>query len=340
MRNSDLTLSQPQTGADAPKEAVSRIGAALGAAKRVVPKAARPRVGSYVAQYSPRPLLVPRRYARTPPPDRMPLVSLVTPSLNQGEFIGSTLRSVVQQRYPRLEYFVADGGSADATLEILQTYRAHITEVHSGPDRGQPAAINATLDRASGEIFAWLNSDDLLLPGALAYVARYFARRPQVDLVYGHRLLIDESDAEIGLWALPPHSPAALRWLDLIPQETAFWRRDLWQRLGGLRDDLDTAFDWDFFRRAEAAGARIVRLPRFLGAMRQHPQQKTKRREREAFAEQEAIRRADGIAALSRDELRRRLLGHLLRSLPYQYWHLARARARLWGLGGASGLEP
>src|SRR5262249_49361824 len=115
-----------------------------------------------------------------------------------------------------------------------------------------------------------------LLPGALQYVADYFARHPGVDVVYGQRVVIDENDAEIGRWVLPPHDDAVLSWADYVPQETLFWRRRIWDRVGGAMDQsFQFALDWDLLLRFRDAGARFVRLPRFLGAFRYHSQQKT-----------------------------------------------------------------
>jgi hypothetical protein len=302
------------------------IGRLLGAAKLAVPRPLRPRLGRFDPQYRPRALTVPASYLRVTTPVSPPSISIVVPSLNQGRFIGATLASIAAQRYPRLEWIVADGGSTDGALDVLAEYRDQIDRLEIGPDRGQAPAINRELDRARGEILCWLNSDDLLLPGALAYVGSFFAARPDVDLVYGYRVLIDEHGDDIGIWTMPPHSPAALDAIDLVPQEAAFWRRGLWERLGGLSEEIEIAFDWDFFRRAEAAGAKIVRLPRFLGAMRQHPGQKTRARDPQSQAEQEAIRARDGGRPLTKAQVRVRLLGYLLRGLPYQYAHLLRAR--------------
>ena len=302
------------------------LGRILAGAKHAVPRALRPRVGRFEAQYPPRTLEVPSTYLHTTPPSPAPSISIVTPSLNQGEYVRDAVESVISQGYPRLEYLVADGGSDDGTLEILGRYGDRIDNLESGPDGGQIAAINRDLGRARGEILGWLNSDDLLLPGALAYVGRYFAAHPEVDLVYGHRVLIDGRGEDIGFWTLPRHSPDALRWLDLVPQETAFWRRDLWRRLGGLRDRYEIAFDWDFFRRAEAAGATIVRLPRFLAAQRQHPAQKTRVLRGRASEEHEAIRIQGERHEITEQEIRVRMLTYLLRSLPYQYVELIRAR--------------
>jgi len=123
---------------------------------------------------------------------------------------------------------------------------------------------------------AYLNSDDLLLPGSLAYVAGYFAANPGVDAVYGHRILIDENDRQIGSWVVPRHGDRALALADYVPQETLFWRRSVWNAIGASIDgDFRYAVDWDLLLRLRDVDARIVRLPRFLGAFRVHSRQKS-----------------------------------------------------------------
>jgi hypothetical protein len=123
---------------------------------------------------------------------------------------------------------------------------------------------------------AWLNSDDLLMPGTLALVADYVPKHPEIDVIYGHRILIDEEDREIGRWILPGHRDKVLSWADFVPQETLFWRRRIWDSIGG---DLDESFrfamDWDMLLRFPVVGAHMVRLPYFLDAFRIHDAQKT-----------------------------------------------------------------
>src|SRR5262249_1995819 len=178
------------------------------------------------------------------------LIAIVTPSFNQGAFLERTLASVLGQQYPRLEYVVQDGGSTDGTLAVLQRYRDQLTHWESVRDRGQAHAINLGFRRTTGDIMAYLNSDDLLFPGALAFVARYFAAHPQVDVVYGHRVIIDEQDQEVGRWVLPPHEDEVLSWTDPVPQETVFWRRRVWERVGGAMDEsFQFALDWDLLLR-------------------------------------------------------------------------------------------
>jgi GT2 family glycosyltransferase len=205
-----------------------------------------------------------------------PLISIVTPSFRQAAYIERTIESVLAQNYPRLEYVIQDGGSTDGTVEIIERHAARLLAWRSARDEGQAQAINLGFAGTTGEIMAWLNSDDLLLPGTLAYVARYFAEHPEVDAVYGNRILIDEHDREIGRWILPRHDDGVLPWADFVPQETLFWRRTLWDKVGGGVDEsFRFAMDWDLLLRFRKAGASMVRLPYCLGAFRIHEAQKT-----------------------------------------------------------------
>jgi carbamoyltransferase len=228
-------------------------------------------------QYRPRELFIPNWYRKPFTLENPPSISIVTPSYNQGQYLEQTIRSVLDQDYPKLEYAVQDGGSKDETLAVLDRYRDRLTHAESRKDRGQANAINLGFAHATrGEIMAYLNSDDLLLPGTLNYVAAYFARHPEVDVVYGNRVIIDTEGREIGRWVLPNHSDKMLVWADYVPQETLFWRRSIWDKAGGKIDDsFQFALDWDLILRFRAAGAKFMRLPRFLGAFRVHNLQKT-----------------------------------------------------------------
>lgn len=205
-----------------------------------------------------------------------PKISIVTPSFKQGDFIEKTLRSILDQNYPNLEYFVQDGGSPDNTTAVLQQYESRLSGWVSEKDTGQSQAINRGFARTTGDIMAWVNSDDLLLPGSLDTVAAYFATHPDIDVVYGNRLLIDENDGEIGRWVMPGHDDRALLYADYVPQETMFWRRRIWDRAGGQIDEnFRFAMDWDLLLRFRAAGAKFAHIPAFLGAFRIHAHQKT-----------------------------------------------------------------
>lgn len=231
-------------------------------------------------QYEPRPIAWDKGLKRNPrvPDAQLPEFDIVTPSYGQDKFLESTMLSVLNQKYPKLRYHVQDGGSKDRSVEILKRYDNQLTSWESVKDRGQSDAIRRGFDKLPGhpeDVMAWLNSDDLIAPRALRFVGEYFARHPEVDVVYGHRIVIDDFDKEIGRWFLPKHDPHVLEWIDYVPQETMFFRRRAWNAIGGLDPSFQFALDWDLLARFQQAKAKIVRLPYFLGAFRVHVEQKT-----------------------------------------------------------------
>jgi glycosyltransferase involved in cell wall biosynthesis len=181
-----------------------------------------------------------------------PRISIVTPSYNQGQFIEETIRSVLLQGYPDLEYIIIDGGSTDQSVEIIGKYEPWLTYWVSEKDRGQTHAINKGFDLASGEIFAWVNSDDQLLAGALQSVS-FDLDGCQVWLV-GGSIAINAQGDEVEIWR-PDIIPNALAWLDrfsrgvtyLVPQPSTFWPRSEWTACGPLDERLDFCFDHAFF---------------------------------------------------------------------------------------------
>lgn len=226
-------------------------------------------------QYEARPLrpdAIPARTGCRAP--KWPRITLVTPSFNQVRFLEDTMRSVLDQDYPDLEYIVMDGGSTDGSQDIIRRLEGRLARWQSAPDDGQAAAVRTGLEGATGEIMGWLNSDDLLMPGTLALVGDYFARHPNVDVVYGHRIIVNDRGHEVGRWVLPRHDDDLLLWADFIPQETCFWRRRIYERVGGIDGSFRFALDWDLLLRFQKAGARMKRLPWFLGAFRVHEEQK------------------------------------------------------------------
>ena len=235
----------------------------------------RARFQPTLAQHRPRPLRLPKPAALASS-ENLPVVSIVTPSFNHGQFLERTIQSVLGQRYPKLEYIIMDGASQDGTDRILGQYADDVTWIESRKDTGQANAINQGFRHATGEIMAWLNSDDLLLPGAISTVVNFLQHHPEVDVVYGLRISIDPQDREIGRWILPPHDETILPWANYVPQETLFWRRRIWERVGGYLDEsYHFDLDWELLFRFQQAGARFTRLPRFLGAFRVHSRQKT-----------------------------------------------------------------
>src|SRR5208282_123949 len=185
---------------------------------------------------------------------------------------------------------------------------------------------NRGFHHTSGEIMAWINSDDVLLPGALHYVGRFFSSHPTVDAVYSHRVLIDSAGDEIGRWLLPAHRDESLIWMDYIPQESLFWRRRAWYRVGAALDEsLQFALDWDLLLRFHNSGVRFARVPRFLAAFRVHSQQKTSAWVEDfGSREIELLRTRQHGRLVSHEEISRRVASYLRRHLAYD---------ALYGLG-------
>ena len=207
-----------------------------------------------------------------------PKISIVVPSLNQGCFIEETLKSIVGQAYPNLELIVIDGGSSDGSLDVIKSFESHLAWWVSEPDNGQAAAINKGFLKATGEIMAWVNSDDRVAPDALYRVADYFQTHSETQVLYGNRILIDEQSREIGRWILPAHSDKVLKWLDFVPQETLYWRRNAWDMIGGQLDEsFRFAMDWDLLLRFAGLHLKIENIPYVLGLFRIHPAQKTQK---------------------------------------------------------------
>jgi glycosyltransferase involved in cell wall biosynthesis len=204
-----------------------------------------------------------------------PRVSVVTPSYNHARFLEATLRSVLLQGYPDLEYIVMDGGSSDDSPAILRRYEPWLADWVSERDRGQSDAINNGFARATGEIFAWLNSDDLYEPGVLGHVARFFAARPDCGLLYGLGYYIDDEGRKTGPcdW-IRPFDPRLFSTFNFILQPAAFWRRWVWEHAGELDVDADFAMDWEWLLRATAL-AEPCHLPVELARWRVHSDIKT-----------------------------------------------------------------
>lgn len=226
-------------------------------------------------QYPPRPLSVAN--VNVPYESKTPLsIALVTPSFNQANFIGQTINSVRQQNYHDLHYVIQDACSNDGTEAVLQSFKYESFDIHIEIDQGQADALNKGFERTSADIMGYLNSDDLLLPGTLQFVAQYFHDNPSVEVIYGNRLIINDLGGEIGRWILPGHSSDVLRFIDYVPQESMFWRRSIWERVGSSFDaKLQFAMDWDLILRFLDAGAEFRHVPELFGVFRVHGGQKT-----------------------------------------------------------------
>ena len=179
-----------------------------------------------------------------------PLVSIVTPSYNQAQFLEATIKSVLQQSYFRVEHIVIDGGSTDGSVEIIQKYEHQLAYWVSEPDLGQTDAINKGFAQASGRILAWLNSDDTYEPHAIAEAVEYLNTHTDVGLVYGDANFIDAAGEVVGRFPAAQTDYRRLRAGYVhIPQQAAFWRADLWLQVGPLDPDFFFAMDYDLWVR-------------------------------------------------------------------------------------------
>lgn len=181
---------------------------------------------------------------------KLPLVTIVTPSYNQANFLEATIRSVLEQDYPRIEHFIIDGGSTDGSLDIIMKYASRLAGWVSEKDKGQTDAINKGFARATGEILAWLNSDDTYEPGAVGAAVEALRGRPEVGMVYGEANYIDENGRVIGRFPAAQTDYTRLRRGYVhIPQQASFWRADLWKKIGPLDSSFYFAMDYDLWVR-------------------------------------------------------------------------------------------
>ena len=223
-----------------------------------------------------------------------PVVSIITPSLNQAAFLRSTIESVLAQDYPKIEYIIMDGGSTDATAAIAAEYGDRLTFI-SEKDYGQAHAINKGFRLAQGEIVAWLNSDDILLPGSVSKAVEALRSNATIGAVYGEGYILDETGGvkcrfpatePFNLWKLIHVS-------DYILQQTVYFRRSALDEVGFLDERLHWALDWDLLIRM-GKKFHLQYLPDFMGSIREHDQAKTLSGGHQRFRELVSVMRAHG----------------------------------------------
>jgi len=203
-----------------------------------------------------------------------PKITVVTPSFNQGQFLEETIRSVLDQNYPNLEYMVIDGGSTDQSIDIIRRYERRLSYWESEKDRGQVHAINKGLARATGDLFAFINSDDLYLPGAFATVEKFFVEHPEAEWVCGDTEMFGEGHQTEVVSAVVPKSAAhCLAWSYRAPQPGHFWRRELLD--AGFDEAWRYDFDHDLYVRLLLAGHECKHIPVTLARYRLHVASKT-----------------------------------------------------------------
>jgi glycosyltransferase involved in cell wall biosynthesis len=206
---------------------------------------------------------------------KLPLVSIVTPSFNQAHYLESTILSVLEQDYPNIEYIIVDGGSSDGSVEIIRRYANRLAWWVSEKDNGQTDAINKGFNRMKGDILAWLNSDDTYEKNAVREAVSFLQEQPEVGLVYGGANFIDENGRTIGHFPAAQTNYRRLRQGYVhIPQQSAFWRADLWRKVGPLDPSFFFAMDYDLWVRL-AALAPVQYLPRLWANFRLHTRGKT-----------------------------------------------------------------
>ncbi|MEM9367667.1 MAG: glycosyltransferase family 2 protein [Planctomycetota bacterium] len=262
---------------------------------------------------------------------QVPRISIVTPSYMQGAFIESTIRSVLLQGYPNLQFIVMDGGSTDDTLAILNHYDRWISSWTSAPDGGQSQAINQGIEKSDGDFVGWLCSDDLLTSGALVNMGRYLVEHPSCQWISGAGRFVSlaEGDQEIFEAGIQSETSLLEYWLygfkgHFLPQPSTLWTRSLWERAGGLRESNRWSMDYELWLRFEELADLDV-LPGILSVSQLHEFCKSEsgrheqRLEMMQCAHAAAERRGLGEDWLSRHLLKKWLIR----------WRAARARRAL-----------
>jgi len=213
-----------------------------------------------------------------------PLVSIVTPSFNAAEFLPETIRSVLAQDYPRIEYLVMDGGSTDGTVALLESFGGRLQFV-SAPDNGAADAINRGFRKAQGEILAWIGADDLYLPGAVSAAVAALLEDPSAAAVYGEGYWIGEAGQTLGRYpTVAPYQAAMFRRECPICQPACFLRREAVEAVGGLDGSLQSAFDYDLWIRLSRRYP-FRAIPQYLAQSRMHGRNKSLGQKQRMFEE-------------------------------------------------------
>jgi glycosyltransferase involved in cell wall biosynthesis len=228
-----------------------------------------------------------------------PLVSIVTPSFGQANFLERTMQSVLAQTYANLEYIVVDGGSKDQSKEIIEKYSSRLAWWVSEKDYGQTEAINKGFAHAHGKILAWLNSDDTYQPNAISEAVEFLQKNPEIGLVYGDANFIDEHDRLVGRFPARQTDLAGLRRGYVhIPQQASFFRANLWKKVGPLDESFFFAMDYDLWVRL-AKISQLKYIPRTWANFRLHKDAKTISADERCWPEMLRVHYRDGGSRLA-----------------------------------------
>ncbi len=212
----------------------------------------------------------------------LPKISIITPSYNQGEYLEETILSVLNQNYPDLEYIIIDGGSTDNSVDIIKKYQDQLAYWVSEPDNGQTHAINKGFRKASGDLVAWMNSDDFYYPGAFQYIANsYNKTKGAYDIYFGDKVNVDNEGRVIKKFIYPPFCNWGIKYTTNmnISNQSAFWKRDLLNRVDYLDEKIQFTMDYDFFLKLALAGARFKKINEFIGVLRMYDNNKSSLKE-------------------------------------------------------------
>jgi glycosyltransferase involved in cell wall biosynthesis len=222
------------------------------------------------------------------------LVSIITPSYNQADFLEATIQSVLSQDYPNIEYIVIDGESTDGSQDIIQRYASRLAYWVSEKDKGQTDALNKGFARAHGDVYAWLNSDDTYQPGAVREAVEFLQAHPDMGMAYGNANYINAKSKVIGQFPAAQTNYRLLRRGYVhIPQQSSFFRGDLWKSVGPLDPSFYFAMDYDLWVRI-AAVAPVIYVHRIWANFRLHSNAKTVTADERCWSEMLRIHRRDG----------------------------------------------
>jgi glycosyltransferase involved in cell wall biosynthesis len=252
-----------------------------------------------------------------------PRITIVTPSFNQALYLEQTILSVLGQNYANLEYIIIDGGSTDGSVEIIQKFQDRVTYWISEKDRGQAHAINKGLERASGDIIAYLNSDDYYLEGALDRVAEHFTSHPEVDLIHGRCQIVDKCGVKIG-----ERKASIVRYDEILDlwdvwwkernfvQPEVFWTKRITNKIGQFREDLHWVMDYEYWARMLREKCCVGFIDADLAAFRMQPTQKSRQSKQSVDELVQLVRpfifdNSSSIGWLKRLELRGKWIFHV-----------------------------